>query len=220
MYEEIISSDTLANFLPDFLEVQKQLKPVAKEGKNPFFNSKYEKLETVLEGVTPILNQCGFVLTQLPTPGKLVTLVLHVKSGEYLGSAMSLCAEKQTPQEQGAALTYARRQAIKSVLALSTEDTDGATETTGHTSSLADIERGKAARRAPASNEPHDFIIPFGRDKGKRIGDLTIQENENSFNWMDSNWDKQKTEKSDYYQALYAYLSTHKSGFAAGDVPF
>jgi len=95
---------------------------------------KYISLAKLMEVVRPVLNECGLAVIQKPsmvfgTNGEMIpalrTKILHV-SGEYEEEVMPLMLDKNDPQGQGSAITYARRYALMSFLGLvADEDDDG-----------------------------------------------------------------------------------------------
>lgn len=107
---------------------------VAKDAENPFFGSKYADLPAVKAAAQPILTRHGLAVTQ--EPGYMVvtdrvydtlkTTLLH-RSGASRSSTMVLRTKAApTAQEQGAAITYAKRYAFMAVLGLvADEDDDG-----------------------------------------------------------------------------------------------
>lgn len=116
------------------LEVQKEIGAIKKDANNPFFNSKYFDINSLLAQVKPILNKHGLVLTQAltniyvsdvqetPVLG-LRTEILDTESGERLSDQCPLPAVAD-PQKAGSAITYFRRYALQSLLALEAEDDD------------------------------------------------------------------------------------------------
>lgn len=117
---------------------------------NPHFKNKYTPLDVVLGQVIPLLNNNGFLLIQSPstlvngvttrgdnTP-TLTTRFIYTPTGEELTDHMLLMPGREDPQGQGAAITYARRYAIMSILGLtSDEDDDGNSSQRSHTRSSA-----------------------------------------------------------------------------------
>lgn len=101
---------------------------------NPHLKSKYLSLEALLEDVLPVLNHHGIVLTQWPTfietetgtRPALRTRIEHAESGDFLEETMLLLPAKEAPQEQGAAITYAKRYALMAALGLSADTDDDA----------------------------------------------------------------------------------------------
>lgn len=110
------------------LAVQKEIGVVTKGAVNPFFNSKYVEINSLLQAITPILQKHGVLLTQPLTSieGKpaITTSLQDVESGTHLSSTTPI-PDIQDPQKMGAAITYFRRYGILSVLGLGAEDKDG-----------------------------------------------------------------------------------------------
>ena len=110
--------------------LQSKLKPVKKSEVNPHFKSRYADINGILEMVKPLLDECGLILTQLIDHKEGRTLlVTHLFDGDA-GMTESLVSEFLLPdiqdmQKIGAAITYARRYAIVSLLCLEAEDDDG-----------------------------------------------------------------------------------------------
>jgi hypothetical protein len=96
---------------------------------NPHFKNKYISLDSLMGKILPILNGLGIVLIQAPDnidgEPALTTLLQHVASNTGFQITMPLVLGKDDPQGQGAAITYARRYALMSILGLvADEDTD------------------------------------------------------------------------------------------------
>jgi len=106
---------------------QAEFSAVPKTAENPFFHSKYADLASVVKSAQPILAKHGLAVSQHPTvedgEPSLTTYLLH-SSGQFLRSTMRLCAAKNDPQGQGAAITYARRFSYQAVLGLVADDDD------------------------------------------------------------------------------------------------
>jgi len=126
------------------LEIQKEIGAIKKDATNPFYKSKYFDINSLLEQVKPILNKHGVVLLQGLThiDGKLAieTMLLDsglggvsVKtedggwhSGLETKSISFTCPipEGTDAQKTGSSITYFRRYALQSLLALEAEDDD------------------------------------------------------------------------------------------------
>lgn len=104
-----------------------------KSADNPYFKKKYQDYPSLLEQVKPVLLKHNFIWITGPgvnvDNGGEPTLVyaLKHKSGENASSGvMLLSAKGVTPQDQGSAITYARRYALTAVLDIAAdEDDDG-----------------------------------------------------------------------------------------------
>jgi len=112
-------------------EIQTEgIEGVTKDSRNPHFKNSYISLTKLLDVVLPVLTGKGLVLIQTPTtvvggPG-LRTAIVDVDTGETVEGEVPLMLERDNPQGLGSAITYARRYALMSMLALvADEDDDG-----------------------------------------------------------------------------------------------
>ena len=112
---------------------QAEFSAIPKTALNPFFASRYADLASVVKAAQPILAKHGLAVSQHPTvldgEPALTTYLMH-SSGQVLSSTMRLCAAKNDPQGQGAAITYARRFAYQAVLGLVADDDDDGNKAT------------------------------------------------------------------------------------------
>jgi hypothetical protein len=98
------------------------------------YSYKYVSLDHLMEKVLPLLNEHKLVLIQSPgfvSPESIIpvlrTKLIHYPSGEVHEDTMLLAASGTSPQDQGGAITYARRYALMAMLGLvADEDKDGA----------------------------------------------------------------------------------------------
>lgn len=122
------TSETRKILLSAILRAKKNFDPVVKDATNPYFKSKYETLNAVLDAVEPALNAEGVTLEQPNwTDGVsnfVTTRLEHIESGEFTESTLKL-EKTGNMQEVGAATTYGRRQTLKGLLGLKAEDDDG-----------------------------------------------------------------------------------------------
>ena len=102
---------------------------------NPHFKSKYADLATVLNAVRPTLGKHGIAVMQitetLETAILLHTRLIHT-SGEWVESTYPV-SHIGKHQEMGAALTYAKRQALSAMVGVAGEDDDDGNEATKET---------------------------------------------------------------------------------------
>lgn len=118
---------------------QKEIGSAVKGAKNPFFNSNYADLGTVIESIKGPLNDNGLALVQnlqlttntLPT-GEYVhihTLQTTIYwEGEVDGKTISssvLVPDNKDIQKWGASVTYLKRYALQALLLVPTADDDG-----------------------------------------------------------------------------------------------
>lgn len=111
------------------LKVQMEIGSIKKDATNPFFKSKYFDINTLLAQVKPVLNKHGLILVQALTSdnGKLAldTRIIDAETKGTLACPPVILPDVQDPQKAGSAITYFRRYAIQSLLALEAEDDDG-----------------------------------------------------------------------------------------------
>ena len=65
---EIYHSTEISKLAKALITVQKELSPAMKDAKNPFVNSHYASLNSVMQSCRDTLIQNGIWLTQLPVP--------------------------------------------------------------------------------------------------------------------------------------------------------
>lgn len=126
---------------------QDEIGKVIKDASNPFHKSNYATLGAVWAAITPVLRLHGLVVAQQPIVlgenllPALRTTLFHLESGQTFQGDMLLQAIKVDPQSQGAALTYARRYALVTILGLLTEEDDD-----------GNVASGKGRRDTPAAS--------------------------------------------------------------------
>ena len=114
--------------LKSLVEFNKQVKPIIKGANNPFYKSKYASLDTIQQTIREPLNANGLVVTQsnVLSEGQLLveTRVWHSESGESMGSIFPIIVNKQSAQDYGSAVSYAKRYSLSGLLNLIIEDED------------------------------------------------------------------------------------------------
>jgi hypothetical protein len=136
------------------LAVQTEVAPIIKDSDNPFYKSKYFDINKLIEMVKPVLSKHGIVVLQplshVVSEGKVIptitTTLMDAESGEQITSSCPLM-QGQDAQKHGASVTYFRRYALVSLLALGAEDDDA--------NSLVKPPRGKG--KAPAQQNVLDW---------------------------------------------------------------
>lgn len=153
-------------FLPDLLKLQKEALTLdlPKSKVNPHFHNRYTPLDVVLGAVIPLCNAHGFVVIQNPCiddgAAALHTRLMHAKTGEELSDTMLLSAGKADPQGQGAAITYARRYSIMSMLGLTSDEDDDGNSSRAHTGSKATV-ASTSTYRQPVESMDDDGNSPI-----------------------------------------------------------
>jgi hypothetical protein len=126
-----------------------EIKPVAKESRNPHFNKTYADLNTILAEVKPVLHKHGLYILQPIADGLVYTRIVDSETGEVLADSSLPLSLQGTPQQRGSEITYYRRYTLQSLLALEAEDDDA--------NAATPQPAAPATRPAPpAGNDPDD----------------------------------------------------------------
>lgn len=121
----------MKTLLKSLVEFNKQVKPIIKGADNPFYKSKYATLDTIQQTIRQPLIDNGLVLIQsnVMSEGQLLveTRVWHSESGESMASIFPIIVNKQSAQDYGSAVSYAKRYSLSGLLNLiiENEDDDG-----------------------------------------------------------------------------------------------
>ena len=109
-------------------KAQSEMKGAEKKSINPFFNSGYADLHTVIESSFPHLTKNGLSVIQgnESKPGEffVTTMLLH-ESGQWIKSKLKMPIEKITAQSIGSTITYGRRYGLSAMVGISQYDDDG-----------------------------------------------------------------------------------------------
>jgi hypothetical protein len=113
-----------------------------KERENPFFKSKYADLSNVWEACRKPLSDNGLAVIQttVGTKGQieLETNLVH-KSGQFIKARIPVIQLKQDMQGLGAAITYARRFSLASMVGVYQDDSDGQGDQQEEADHVADV---------------------------------------------------------------------------------
>ena len=122
------TSETVAEIFAALNQAQAEMTGAKKDGDNPFFNTKYADLTSVIRAVkTPFAN-AGLSFVQAPiNEGDKIgcqTRICH-KSGEWVETEIVFNLQKLDPQAAGSAITYAKRYTLQSMAGVPSVDDDG-----------------------------------------------------------------------------------------------
>lgn len=162
-----------------WFEAQKRLGPIEKDSVNPHFKNKYFDINTLIAEMKPVLQAVGLIVLQPLTviDGKtaILTLVVDPETGEKIEHPLYL-PESSDPQKMGSAITYYRRYALTSLFFLEAEDDDAQSAVTRQQPKQQPKPQPKPQPAKPAVvGNWREFAMPFGKDRGKKLGDLDTQ---------------------------------------------
>lgn len=138
-----------------------------KNAENPYFNSKYADLATVVQALKEPLEQEGigymFRLdnTVDGTGWQVVMIVSDLESGESLNMSFFPIVSTE-PQKMGSAITYAKRYLLTTVFNVIAEEDDDGNEAQGVKPSLQK-KTPKPLKVADINNQVNDEIPTFFR---------------------------------------------------------
>jgi hypothetical protein len=113
-------------------KAQEEMQVAHTSSANPFFKSKYAKLDEVIKASRPYLTKNGLSVMQHITydePHQFLVTILAHSSGQWVSSRMLLVPVKNEPQSLGSCITYMRRYSYAAVVGvvIGDEDDDGET---------------------------------------------------------------------------------------------
>jgi len=114
------------NIYEKLFEIKKEIGKISKDSVNPFHNSKYMDINTLLEAAEPLFTEKNLMLLQPIEDGVLFTRIINMDDFEEKPVESWLELPKDNnPQKIGSAITYFRRYTLKSLLGIQEEDDDG-----------------------------------------------------------------------------------------------
>jgi len=135
-------SESITEISKAMAAFQKEVKQPFRDADNPFFNSKYVPLESVVEAIHDIAPKHGLSFVQWPLNDEIgrvgvATILMHT-SGEFIEfDPVFFEAEKQTPQGYGALITYIKRYSLSAIFGITSDQDDDGNEASQATASKA-----------------------------------------------------------------------------------
>ena len=124
----LIFSKEMDKIAPALVKALGSIGTLTKDSENPHYANKYASLAASIAVARPSLLENGIVIMQAPvTFGAEVgceTWLLH-ESGQWAFCRFMLRPTQQNPQQQGSALSYARRYSVQGLCGMAAEDDDG-----------------------------------------------------------------------------------------------
>lgn len=136
-------SESIKELAAALAKAQGEIKGAVRETKNPFFNSMYADLSSVMDACREPLSKNGLAVLQIPLESQdlskvsLETILAH-SSGEWISGIITMrpgytsksgeFIPEQDPQAIGSCLTYARRYGLMAIVGITSkeDDDDGA----------------------------------------------------------------------------------------------
>lgn len=160
------NNSSMNSILQALSQFQAECKPIKKADDNPYFKSKYASLDSIQHHIKPHLSKAGLVVTQAVTVFNdlpfVQTRVWHVESAEFVESLFPLIVTKQSAQDYGSAVSYAKRYSLSGLLNLIIADEDD----DGNTVSFKTSEYVNVANTElpPLDQDKYDAMVKFVAD--------------------------------------------------------
>lgn len=183
-------------------KMQSQLTGALKDSENPFFKSKYADLESVWDSIRKPLTDNGLSISQMPCESStgapaLETILMH-ESGQFISNIVPVISQKNDPQGYGSAFTYFRRYALAAIVGQIQVDDDSEANMNRQTPA-------KQTQSAPAQRSAQQtgvYIIPFGKFKGKGLGEVNAEDLKSYAEYIRNTAEKDNKPLNDTVQEL------------------
>ena len=169
-------SEQVEELIGPLVDAQGELGSVSRDSKADLGRGgayRYATIAAVLDAVRAPLAARGLVLTQAvatTTAGVDIETRLWHRSGQWIGTTLTMQPRDASPQSIGSAITYGRRYGILTLLCLATEDDDGAAA-----SQPAPAGRGAPAFTPPATPAPAATPAPDGQRVLQRLREVAAE---------------------------------------------
>ncbi len=218
-------SDSLVKLAPALVAAQGELKAIKPDAKNPEFHSAYVSLDAIISTVRPVLARHDLAIIQGATAPHtdvdnelcnftVETMLLH-SSGEWIMNSAIMPVVGRTKkggeigevnaQQAGGALTFGRRYALAALLCLAADEDDD----------------GNAVSKPRADKPPAERLMPFGKQKGKKLGDIASTDLESTVAWCSKD-EAGVTKFKDLIESCSAVIMSRlppRAGLAGGNSP-
>ena len=104
--------------------LRQEIGSISKDSKNPFYNSKYFDINTLIKQLNPFLEKHKILLLQPIINNEVKTILQCIDDNSFRDSSIPLSTNLDA-QKKGSEITYFRRYTLASLLGLQAVDDDG-----------------------------------------------------------------------------------------------
>jgi len=186
------------------VKAQSEMGNAIKDKVNRFFdNAQYSSLESVREATLEALNNNGLSIQQYPSLEngmvKVTTLLAHT-SGQYIESDAYASVASTDAQKVGSAISYLRRYSWSSVCGITNADDDDGNAASAQPVPVQNnaYKQSKPIEKLAYTlisddeklalslivGDKGEWAIPFGKNKGKLIKDLSDRDLQSFSDWL------------------------------------
>lgn len=148
-----------------------------KKTKTGMHKAKYAPMDEVLAATEAALKSNGIVVMQpiqFSELGAYIETTVAHESGQSISSSFPITLGAN-PQQNGSAITYARRYAYCSMLGITADEDDDADSTV--------TKNGYIRRELPS--DPGQYVLAVGKNKGKKLSQVDSEELENLVDFLE-----------------------------------
>jgi hypothetical protein len=217
------TSEKIGAIAAAIAKAQAEMPKLLADSDNPYYKSKYIALADLIKEVRPVLAKFGLAIIQgVSGDGEkaviITTRIIH-ESGEWIEEAFTMPvvakgSKEATPQDYGAAVTYARRYSLAGILGVASEEDDDANSI----SVQKPIDRAAPAKADPVK---HDDLKPLKDKLVELMKDPVVkpEEREGQKKAWAGKWNPLTSEELE--KAILAWekvISERKSAVAQADI--
>jgi hypothetical protein len=165
------TSEEIGSLAEALSKAQGELKNIEKGKVNPHFKSRYADIADGLEVIRPILSKHGLSVVQVTSVNHdtgmfcLITRLMH-SSGQWIESSYPLPTGKA--QEQGSAITYARRYSLFSLVGTAGTDEDDDGNAANTVAPAAPVTVKMKPKMSKAASDYLDALLAAGTQEAKK----------------------------------------------------
>jgi hypothetical protein len=214
-------SESTAKLFEALSKAQAEIRDAEKNSSNPHYKHKYADLSAVLETIREPLSKYGLALVQTIEPfekGNILITILGHTSGEWISSRIPLIMAKNTMQDMGSAITYARRYGASAIVGITQADDDA-----NAASGKIDLTNQPSAKVTKPKEESKSNVTALKSKSEPRLSLATFVERAGKLGWSEKEIARymlehfNKSEYTDLTQEEYdklreAIKSTHQEG--------
>ena len=194
-------SESITDLAAALCLAQAEMGGATKNSTNPHFKSSFADLESVIKVIKPAFFKHGLSFIQLPITSEggkgigVSTMLMH-SSGQWIEGEYLLPLEKVTPQGAGAAITYARRYSLVSLVGIPQVDLD-AEDISVQESEVSNTHnmRLEGVSGAPASEPKKRVDKELAQKAVAAIAEAYIDEDDEG---LFVHWDKLKVHEKEF----------------------
>ena len=156
-------SQTIKEISEALAKAQALVQSAEKTATNPHFEKTYAPLPAIFDAIRKPFGEHGIAVTQENDyiDGKWVVWTTARKGDEYIGHPTPIIMRGQTSQDFGAALTYARRQGLQTLVGVAADEDDDGNQASGKAAppkQSANIKPARSNAQKTPENKPKKEI--------------------------------------------------------------